>query len=167
MKQKYSAAAVAALDWPRIEADLDSAGVASTGPILTPAECAGLAALYADDGNFRSRVVMARHGFGSGEYKYFDYPLPAHVADLRAAFYPRLAAIANRWSAALGAGVLTIALGFIIWRELSQGPGSATRSLLVGAFLLVVAIGVFAMAMDKTAPPPSAHRLTLQSEIPG
>ena len=72
------------------------------GGLLTPDECAALAASYADDTLFRSRIVMARHGFGRGEYKYFAYPLPELVAALRAALYPPLAAIANRWNAAMG-----------------------------------------------------------------
>ena len=94
---------ISELDWPRIGADLDTAGVANAGPVLDVAECVALAALYADESCFRSRVVMARHGFGSGEYKYLSYPLPATIAALRAAFYPPLAAIANRWAGALGA----------------------------------------------------------------
>ena len=91
------------LDWPRIKADLDATGAANAGLILSTAECTTLAALYADDAKFRSRIVMSRHGFGSGEYKYLNYPLPDRVADLRAAFYPPLAAIANLWAATLGA----------------------------------------------------------------
>jgi hypothetical protein len=95
------AARVAALDWARIAADLHAQGWASTGPLLTPAECQGLAACYAEDARFRSRVIMARHGFGSGEYKYFAYPLPALVGELREALYPPLAAVANAWQGAL------------------------------------------------------------------
>ena len=91
------------LDWPRINADLDATGAANTGQILSAAECASLAALYSHDDKFRSRIVMSRHGFGSGEYKYLSYPLPPRVDALRAAFYPPLAAIANRWAATLGA----------------------------------------------------------------
>src|ERR1019366_4717967 len=86
------------LDWTRIAADLDTWGYAATPPLLTPAECAALAGRYDDDAAFRSRVVMARHGFGSGEYKYFSYPLPETVATLRSALYPRLAVTANRWA---------------------------------------------------------------------
>ncbi len=70
--------------------------------LLTASECARIAGLYADDRQFRSHIVMARHGFGRGEYKYFTYPLPDKVAALRTALYPRLAPIANRWSASLG-----------------------------------------------------------------
>jgi len=91
----------AALDWTEAAAALDGRGSAVLPALLDPAECASLAALYADQNPFRSRVVMARHGFGRGEYKYFGYPLPATVATLREALYPHLAPIANRWSAAL------------------------------------------------------------------
>jgi hypothetical protein len=94
-----------AIDWPRIEHDLDADGAAVIERLLPPATCAALAALYADEARFRSRVVMARHGYGSGEYKYFAYPLPETIARLRAAIYPRLAPIANRWNEALGVGV--------------------------------------------------------------
>jgi hypothetical protein len=96
------AARVAALDWTRIAGDLDAHGCAVTGALLTPAGCRALAASYASDARFRSRVIMARHGFGRGEYKYFADPLPADVAALREALYPPLAVIANRWNAALG-----------------------------------------------------------------
>lgn len=92
---------VAALDWPRIAAELDAAGCATTGPLLTPPECAALSASYDDPAGFRSRVVMARHGFGRGEYQYFAYPLPAPVQALRTALYTPLAAVANRWATAL------------------------------------------------------------------
>jgi len=93
---------VAALDWPRLTADLDEHGCTTTGQLLMPEECAGLRGLYDGEGPFRSRIVMARHGFGRGEYKYFGYPLPAAIAALRAALYPHLAEIANRWNEALG-----------------------------------------------------------------
>jgi hypothetical protein len=89
-------------DWAAIAASLDAHGCAVTGPLLTPAECGSVAGAYGDDRLFRSRVVMARHGFGRGEYKYFAYPLPKLVADMRAALYPPLAAIANRWNEAMG-----------------------------------------------------------------
>jgi hypothetical protein len=93
---------VAVLDWPAIGAELDERGVATTGPLITPDECATLAALYDCDDLFRSRVVMARHGFGRGEYKYFAYPLPALVTALRAEIYRRVAPIANRWFERMG-----------------------------------------------------------------
>ncbi len=90
------------LDWPNIEADLDARGHAVTPALLTPEECAGLAALYGDAARFRSRVVMARHNFGSGEYQYFAKPLPRIVETLRRQLYARLAPVANRWAEALG-----------------------------------------------------------------
>jgi hypothetical protein len=99
------AARVAALDWTGIAAGLDAHGCATTGALLTPAECACLAGAYASDHLFRSRVMMARHGFGRGEYKYFAYPLPEPIATLRTALYPALAAIANRWNEAMGSSV--------------------------------------------------------------
>jgi hypothetical protein len=93
---------IAALDWPSLEVDLDRYGAARTAPILTRQECAAIAAHYDRDAVFRSRVVMARHGFGSGEYQYYAYPLPEPIDALRKALYPRLAPIANRWRQALG-----------------------------------------------------------------
>jgi len=89
-------------DWARVATDLDTFGCATTGPLLSAGECKALIASYADEALFRSRVVMARHGFGKGEYKYFAYPLPGLVSELRAAFYPPLARIANHWNEALG-----------------------------------------------------------------
>lgn len=93
---------VARLDWDRIGSELDAQGFAMTGPLLTAAECAGLQALYDEAAAFRSHVVMARHGFGQGDYKYFAYPLPPAIAALRSALYARLVSVANRWSRALG-----------------------------------------------------------------
>jgi hypothetical protein len=93
---------IAALDWARIEADLNAFGCATTGPLLGDAEREDLAALYPDDPRFRSRIVMGWHGFGRGEYKYFASPLPETVAVLRAEFYARLAPVANRWHEAMG-----------------------------------------------------------------
>jgi len=97
-----AAEGLAALDWPAIEAGLDEAGCAVTGPVLTAAECTALAARYDDGGAFRSRVVMARHGFGRGEYQYFANPLPPMVQTLRHGLYRQLTPIANRWNAAMG-----------------------------------------------------------------
>jgi hypothetical protein len=93
------------LDWRRISQDLDDQGSAVLASLVTPDECHALAELYPDDTNFRSRVVMARHGFGRGEYKYFRYPLPDIIADLRTDLYSRLAPVANRWSVAMGVDV--------------------------------------------------------------
>jgi len=92
---------VDALDWLRISAELDAHGCARAECILTADECDALVRLYASETLFRSRVVMARHGFGSGEYQYFRYPLPKLVAALRHSLYPRLVPIANRWHEAL------------------------------------------------------------------
>lgn len=91
-------ARVKAFDWQRISEELDAHGSAVLEQLLTPQECAGLAALYAEDNCFRSRVIMARHGFGRGEYKYFRYPLPKIITELRTALYAELAPIANRWN---------------------------------------------------------------------
>ena len=101
-RERSLVADVTALDWADIAAQLDAHGCATTGPLLTPAQCAALVETYVSDAPFRSRIVMARHGFGRGEYKYFAYPLPDLVAELRAALYPPLANIANRWNAAMG-----------------------------------------------------------------
>jgi hypothetical protein len=95
---------VAEPDWDIISRDLDEFGVTRTGPLLNEAECRALRPLYDNDGIFRSRIVMQRHGFGRGEYQYFAYPLPEIVERLRHAAYPQLAPIANRWRAALGQG---------------------------------------------------------------
>ncbi|MEZ5832840.1 MAG: 2OG-Fe(II) oxygenase [Dongiaceae bacterium] len=92
----------AALDWSRIAGDLEAQGCATTGVLLRPECCAQLMKSYDEDALFRSRVVMARHGYGQGEYKYFAAPLPDMVAALRECFYPPLAEIANRWNDSLG-----------------------------------------------------------------
>jgi hypothetical protein len=90
------------LDWSRVSADLDAQGSATIERLLAADECDALAGLYAAHGIFRSHVVMARHGFGRGEYKYFSYPLPDLVAGLRSRLYPHLAPIANRWHQSMG-----------------------------------------------------------------
>ncbi len=94
--------AVAALPWGEVEAQLDERGYAVVGPLLSPEECRSIAGLCDDRKGFRSRVVMASHGFGSGEYQYFSYPLPPAVGALREAVYPRLVPVANRWYEAMG-----------------------------------------------------------------
>jgi hypothetical protein len=98
MRRQLSAKPAADLvDWSEIADSLDERGYATTPRLLTKAECGGIAALYPEEEVFRSRVVMQRHAFGRGEYKYFRYPLPGTVDALREAIYPRLAPIANRW----------------------------------------------------------------------
>jgi uncharacterized protein len=89
---------VEAVDWASASTHLDGYGWAMLRQLLTADECETIAGLYEDDRRFRSHVVMARHGFGRGEYKYFTYPLPGIVADLRRTIYPHLAPIANRWN---------------------------------------------------------------------
>ncbi|HET6579029.1 MAG TPA: 2OG-Fe(II) oxygenase [Gemmatimonadales bacterium] len=96
---------VEAYDWGTLGAQLDAHGWALLEGVLSADECRALAGLYQEAGHFRSHVVMARHGFGRGEYKYFAYPLPQLIADLRTALYPRLAPIADRWNEAMGTGV--------------------------------------------------------------
>jgi hypothetical protein len=93
---------VAAIDWTDIAAELDAQGCAVIEQLLTTQQCAALAALYPDDARFRSRIVMGRHGFGRGEYKYFSYPLPDLIAELRPALYEQLQSVANRWNEAMG-----------------------------------------------------------------
>ena len=89
---------VASLDWARIAHDLDAYGCAATGQLLSAQECTDLAGMYRQDAPFRSRIVMARHGFGRGEYKYFAQPLPEPVSTLRSELYYRLVPLANRWN---------------------------------------------------------------------
>ena len=93
------------ISWERIESDLDEYGGSILEHLLTPEECDTVTAMYADDAVFRNCVVMARHGFGRGEYKYFRYPLPDLVESLRTNLYPRLAPVANRWNQALRSDV--------------------------------------------------------------
>jgi hypothetical protein len=93
---------IGAIDWPRVSADLDAQGWAILPKLLDHAEADAIAGLYRQEAGFRSRVVMARHGFGRGEYRYFSYPLPDLIQSLRTCAYPRLAPIANRWHERLG-----------------------------------------------------------------
>jgi hypothetical protein len=96
------AARVERIDWTHVAAELDTQGAAVLEGLLTAAESRAIAQLYSEDAGFRSRVIMARHGFGKGEYKYFAYPLPEPIGGLRTALYPRLAPIANRWNERMG-----------------------------------------------------------------
>lgn len=93
---------LAAYDWEAVGRDLDATGSAVLPALLSPTECQAMAALYDRPIGFRSQVVMARHGFGRGEYRYFAYPLPDLIAQLRREIYPRLAPIAERWRPGLG-----------------------------------------------------------------
>ena len=105
MTTKPADALLAQQDWNRAVADLDAHGNAILPALLTPAQCIGLSDAYDHDDRYRSRIVMARHGFGRGEYKYFRYPLPDLLARLRGALYTQLAPIANRWNRQMGIGV--------------------------------------------------------------
>jgi uncharacterized protein len=93
---------VSRYDWRRIDSELGSYGGAVLEKLLTPRECSLIAALYSKEEHFRSHIVMARHGFGKGEYRYFKYPLPKLIGDLRTALYSRLAPIANQWNERMG-----------------------------------------------------------------
>ena len=101
LPESNAIARVSALDWERISQDLDDQGSSILGHLLNEDECKMIAGLYSDDRLFRSRVVMGRHGFGRGEYKYFSYPLPDIIAELRTSTYPHLALVANRWNTAM------------------------------------------------------------------
>jgi hypothetical protein len=96
---------VVSVDWQRVSQDLDAQGCAMLEGLITRTECDDLVALYPTENIFRSRVVMGKHGFGRGEYQYFDYPLPDIVAALRTTIYPHLVPIANRWNTAMGLAV--------------------------------------------------------------
>jgi hypothetical protein len=96
---------IEAFDWTRLAARLDERGFVTLERVLDAGECRAVAQLYDDESRFRSRVVMARHGFGRGEYQYFRYPLPQIVSELRQSLYPRLAPLANRWNEAMRIGV--------------------------------------------------------------
>jgi len=96
---------IAQLPWPRLAGELDANGTALLPGLLSAEQCAALAASYARAALFRSRIVMAQHGFGRGEYQYFAYPLPELIVALRRGFYRRLAPIADRWNEAIGVSV--------------------------------------------------------------
>ena len=100
--QSGIATRVDAIDWAQAAGELDAQGCAVLKGLLSRDECRALATLYPDDKHFRSRIVMARHGFGRGEYKYFSYPLPDLIAELRPALYAQLRGVANRWNEAMG-----------------------------------------------------------------
>jgi hypothetical protein len=93
---------LAAADWPRLKASLDERGTATIEGLFDRDTCRAIASSYSDESKFRSRVVMAKHGFGRGEYRYFAYPLPFDLERLRATLYAGLAPLANQWHERLG-----------------------------------------------------------------
>ncbi|WP_334150495.1 2OG-Fe(II) oxygenase [Hyphomicrobium sp.] len=93
------------VNWAEVSKSLDAKGFAVLSGLLTPGACRDIAGLYEEDALFRSRIIMARHGFGKGEYKYFNYPLPDRLLELRTVLYPELADIANRWNREMGIAV--------------------------------------------------------------
>ena len=103
--QPSATARVDAVDWAQAMRELDAQGCAVLKGLLSPEECRALSSLYPDDAHFRSRIVMGRHGFGRGEYKYFAYPLPALIWELRPALYAQLRGVANRWNEAMGIAI--------------------------------------------------------------
>jgi hypothetical protein len=96
---------IESFNWDVVNVDLDAYGAASIGPLLSADQCKTLINGYDNENLYRSRIVMARHGFGRGEYKYLTYPLPSVIAELRESLYPFLAEIANRWNEAMGIDV--------------------------------------------------------------
>jgi len=104
-RRKSAIERVDGFDWLRIARDLDQQGHALVEQLLSPEECRAIAGLYSNDDVFRTRVVMERHGFGRGEYKYFRYPLPHLLSELRTAVFPHLVPVANRWNEAMGIDV--------------------------------------------------------------
>jgi uncharacterized protein len=102
---KNIAERITAIDWQRVAHDLDAQGSAMIERLLAAHECQAIAGLYPQDDLFRSRIVMGQHGFGRGEYKYFNYPLPDLIESLRTAVYPHLVPIANHWNTAMGSDV--------------------------------------------------------------
>ena len=98
LKSSRTSARIETLDWEEIGKNLDEHGNAALPSLLTAQECKALASLYPNEGGFRSRVVMERHGFGRGEYKYFSYPLPPIIEVMRTDLYNRLAPLANKWN---------------------------------------------------------------------
>ena len=119
------------MNWQDAERQLDERGFAVTEPLLSGEECAELAELF-DGGRFRATIDMARHRFGDGRYRYFDNPLPAAIAEMRATFYPRLAAVANRWSERLGgpAGAYPLEHAELIARCRAAGQERPTPLML-------------------------------------
>jgi hypothetical protein len=119
------------VDWEKVAADVNESGWSMLSGVLSPSEAAATAAMYSHQSAFRSTVMMARHGFGRGEYKYFSYPLPPLVAELRAAIYPRLSPIANHWNELMGiAARFPAAHGEFLARCHAAGQARPTPLLL-------------------------------------
>jgi uncharacterized protein len=118
------------LDWLGLEASLDRTGIALTPPLLSPAQCAELVACYDRDELFRSTIVMSRHAFGEGGYRYFADPLPGIVGELRERLYPPLARIASRWAGRLGEPAFPTGLDGLHERCAAAGQHRPTPLLL-------------------------------------
>jgi hypothetical protein len=122
---------VGRVDWDRVEAELDARGFAVVDELLSPAQCRAVTELFPDDSRFRKHVVMAQHGYGCGEYKYFAYPLPDLIAGMREAAYPRLSRVANRWNEELGIATrYPVKLGEFLKRCHDAGQTRPTPLLL-------------------------------------
>jgi hypothetical protein len=120
-----------ALDWSALGESLTARGYAVTPRILTPDECAAVVSLYSDDARFRSHVVMERHRFGVGDYKYFAHPLPETIAALRTAGYPHLAKVANGWAEAFGEARAPYPLDHAAFLKICQQAGQTRPTPLV------------------------------------
>jgi hypothetical protein len=118
------------LDVPDLQDRLDTDGVARTPPLLTPEQCADVTAMFDEDERFRSTVVMARHAFGEGSYRYFADPLPPLVQELREQLYPPLARIANRWAGRLGERTFPTGLDALLAECAAAGQHKPTPLVL-------------------------------------
>jgi hypothetical protein len=150
----------AAVDWAAVAATLDDQGWAILPGLLSTGQCDGVAGLYDEGGSFRSRVVMARHGFGRGEYKYFAYPLPALVEGLRTGLYERLAPIANRWHERMGMKVRFPA-EHAAFLERSTRPARRGRRRccsVTGRAITTVCIRISMASMSSRCRSPSCFR---------
>ena len=131
----------AAIDWADIGQRMDADGFAKLPALLTPDECVQIRDLYGDDAHFRSRVDMARHRFGVGEYKYLTYPLPPTVQQLREALYPPLAEIANRWMEALRSETRFPAdLDYAVTLDTTQAVTAGIHDIVVTLILAIILV---------------------------
>jgi hypothetical protein len=127
---KLGVVEVSDLDWPALGNELDRWGFAVTPPLLDEEQCRELADLFEVDDAFRSTIVMSRHAFGEGTYRYFANPLPAVVQHLRVELYEPLAQIANSWAAQLGTGAFPDTLAGLIEVCAAAGQHRPTPLLL-------------------------------------